>query len=69
MKVEVKPYLSIGLARLQNIKVYEYEKVKDLDSLKEVEPLYEGTVNEAPQNIKDAIYVKCELGNPCIYYI
>lgn len=69
MKVEVKPYLPVGLSRLQHIKVYKYEDVKDLDSLENAEVLYDGEVDDAPRNIRESIYVKCELGNPCIYYI
>lgn len=69
MDIEVKPYAPIGCARLQYIKVYKYDEVKDLNSLKDVESLYEGEVDDAPRDIREAIYVKCELGKPCIYYI
>ncbi len=69
MKVEVKEYLKIGTSRLQNIEVYEYEKVKDLDDLTNIEPIYKGSVDEAPEEIKEKVYVKASLGNPTIYYI
>jgi hypothetical protein len=69
MKVDVKNYLKIGMCRLINIKVYEYDKVKDLEKLEGVIPLYEGSVEDAPYEIKEKIYVKCELGNPTIYYV
>lgn len=69
MKVDVKPYLPVGLSRLQHIKVYKYDEVKDLEDLKDVEPLYDGEVDDAPRDIRESVYVKCELGNPCIYYI
>ncbi|MCM1052831.1 MAG: hypothetical protein NC483_02505 [Ruminococcus sp.] len=69
MKVEVKEYLKIGTSRLQNIEVYEYDKVKDLKDLKDIEPIYKGSVDEASNEIKEKVYVKCELGNPTIYYI
>ncbi len=69
MKVEVKEYLKIGTSRLQNIEVYEYEKVKDLDDLTDIEPIYKGSVDEAPEEIKEKVYVKASLGSPTIYYI
>lgn len=69
MKVDVKPYLPIELSRLQHIKVYKYDEVKDLDSLENAEVLYDGEVDDAPRSIRESVYVKCELGNPCIYYI
>ena len=69
MHTEVKEYLPIGSARLQNIKVYKYEDVKDLDSLKEVTPIYEGMVDDAPREIREMKYVKCQLGSVTIYYV
>lgn len=69
MKVDVKEYLTVGVARSMDVKVYEYEKVKDLESLKEIEPMYEGSVDDAPREIREKIYVKVDLGNPTIYYV
>lgn len=69
MKVEVKKYMQIGIARNQTIKVYEYEKVKGISNIQDITPLYEGKVEDAPKEIKESFYVKVELGEPTIYYI
>lgn len=69
MKVEVKKYMQIGIARNQNIKVYEYAKVKDNNNLQDITPLYEGKIEDAPKEIRESFYVKVELGDPTIYYI
>lgn len=69
MNIEIKKYQKIGISRSQNIKVYKYEEVKDIDDLSKIAPLYEGQVEDAPKEIKEQYYVKVELGNPTIYYI
>lgn len=69
MKIETKKYMQIGIARNQNIKVYEYEKVKEKENLFDIVPLYEGKVDNAPREIRELFYVKVELGNPTIYYV
>lgn len=69
MDIEVKKYLRIGIAKMINIKVYPYDKVGKSGALEEIEPLYEGPVDEAPEEIKEMYYVKVSLGNPTIYYV
>ena len=69
MKVEVKKYMQIGIARNQNIRVYEYEKVKDINTMQDITPIYEGKIEDAPNEIRESFYVKVELGDPTIYYI
>lgn len=53
-----KVYLPIGSGRLLNIIVY-------LDNNK----IYEGRVEDAPEEVKDLKYSKIEVGNPMIYYV
>lgn len=69
MKIELKKYMPIGTARNQMIKVYKYDEVKDLENLIDITPIYEGKVDDAPKEIKEAFYIKVELGHPTIYYI
>ncbi|MCM1052438.1 MAG: hypothetical protein NC483_00450 [Ruminococcus sp.] len=69
MKVEVKEYLKIGICRSMNIEVYKYDEVKELKGLSNVEPLYKGSVDDAPREIREMTYVKCNLGKTTIYYV
>lgn len=55
----LRVYSAIGQARLLNIKVV-------LDDKK---VLYEGMVENAPQNVKNLKYSKVEMGSPLIYYV
>ena len=53
-----KVYQSIGLGRLLDIRVI-------LDN----ELIYEGKVEDAPDNIKSLRYSKVEMGKPLTYYV
>lgn len=55
----MRTYLPIGCGRLLNIKVI-------LDNTK---VLYEGMIEDAPDNIKNLKYSKIDGGNPMIYYV
>lgn len=53
-----KNYLPIGESRLLNIKVIVDGNL-----------VYEGMVEDAPDEIKEMKYYKIEMGNPIIYYV
>ncbi len=53
-----KNYMPIGESRLLNIKVI-------IDG----NQMYEGMVEDAPQEIRKMKYYKIEMGNPIIYYV
>lgn len=53
-----KTYMSIGSARLLNIKVI-------VDGTE----VYEGMVEDAPEEIKKMRYYKIEMSNPMTYYV
>ncbi len=52
-------YMNIGSCRLLNIKVIRNEN----------EVLYEGMVEDAPEEIRKMQYVKVTGGSPIIFYI
>lgn len=51
-------YMLIGSGRLLNIKV-----------IADGNEVYEGMVENAPEEIKKMKYYKIEMGNPMIYYV
>lgn len=58
MEVERKTYQQIGDGRLLNIIVI-------LDN----EKIYEGMIEDAPEEIKKLRYSKVEMGYPLVYYV
>ena len=55
----IKKFIKIGSVRLLNIRV-----ILNNDSI-----IYEGMSDDAPNNIKDLVYSKVEVGSPIIYYV
>ncbi len=58
MFVDFKKYVKIGLAKSINIKVIKNDK----------DVIYEGSIDDAPQDIKDMYYYKVELLNKVTTY-